>query len=546
MLKNKEGVLDLAAIGRENLKRVHRNFPTALLYEHIINNREAQIAHMGPVVTRTGHSKDRALTDRFIVKEPISEAKVRKTGTFSFMTEEQHERLVYRILAYLQNKEVYVLNCMVCNDANIQIPIRIITETAWHSLFARNMYYPIYNQKNPEEFQPAFSVVHIPGFLAIPEIDGTRSRVCEIINMAQKLVVIGGTNYAGNIRQAIFTMANYLLPSGVLPIRCAANMGSKGDIALFLGREGTGKTTLAIDSERSFVGDNFHGWSEKGVFPYERGCYATALGLNPSKSKTIYECTRRFGSLLENVHINPDTRRLDLDDQGLTSNTRVTFSNAQLLNAIHEKGPHAHPKHLFLVACDASGVLPSIARLSPEQTVYAFLSGYTSKFVKTESGEIHPEFSVQFGQSTHHLPPAEYAKLMMERLKSNNTACWFINTGWIGEPCNKTDRIKIEESRSLIHAAIDGSFKEEDFELDPVFQFEVPTKTALFPEKLVNPRLACRDKGEYELRANQLASEFMKNFKQFEHEVPDNMKEMLSQVLNIEDAIEFDELGFSM
>jgi phosphoenolpyruvate carboxykinase (ATP) len=545
MLKNKEGVMDLVAIGRENLKRVHRNFPTPVLYEHIINNREAQIGHMGPVVTRTGHCKERALTDRFMVKEPVSEAKARKSN-FNFMTEEQHERLVYRILAYLQNKEVYVQNCFVCNDANIKIPIRIITETAWHSLFARNMYYPIFNQENPEEFQPAFSVVHVPGFLSIPETDGTRSRVCEIINMAQKLVIIGGTSYAGNIRQAIFTMVNYLLPSGVLPIRSSSNVGKDGDVALFIGREGTGKTTLAIDPKRAFIGDNFHGWSEKGVFPYERGCYANAFGAGPEISEPIYQSTRTFGSLLENVAINFDTRRLDLNNQSLTSNTRVTFPIVQLPNIITTQGPHGHPKYMFLITCDASGVLPAIARLSPEQTVYGFLSGYTSNVVKTESGEIHPEFSVQFGQSTHHLPPAVYGKLLMERIKANQTSCWFVNTGWIGEPCNKASRIRIEETRALIHAAMEGVFKEEDFELDPVFQFEIPTKSTAFSEKILNPRLACRDKGEYELRANQLAAEFMKNFKQFEHEVPDNMKEMLSQVLNIEDAIEFDELGFSM
>jgi len=546
MIRFKNGALDLVAIGRENLRNVHRNYPKPILYEEIINKREGQISNRGPIVVRTGHFKERTYEDRFIVKEPLGEAKVHWSEKVQPISEEHYNLLLYRLLAYMQNKEVYVQNCLTCPGTPYETPIRIITERAWHSLFARNMYMPILNQKDPQSFNPSFSVIHIPGFHAIPEMDGTRSNSFIIIHMTHKVAIIAGTCYAGDMRQAVFTMLNYILPHDkIFPMRCSSAMNKNGDVALFFGRENTGKTTLAIDSELVFIGDSAHGWTNEGIFNYEAGCYARVLNVSSEHEVELFELTRQFGTVLENVTINPETRRIDRTDASLTDNTRAAFSN-QRLSHVAPKQIQPHPKHIFLVTCDAFGVLPPIARLTHDQAVYGFLSSYSSEFKRTESGQIVPTFNVCFGESSLTFPPSVYARQFSEKIKDHQVTCWLLNTGWIGEPYGKTDRISIDYSRTLVRAAISGQLNQSGFEVDPVFQFEIPLSCPNVPTQVLHPRQLAEDPGEYEVRANRLAMEFMKDFSQFENEMPDHMRAVFSQILHIDDQLNFETLGFSM
>jgi len=546
MIQLKGGVPDLVAIGKENLRNVYRNFPKPKLYEEIIRNKEGQIAYMGPIVVRTGHANERELDDRFIVKEPESEKNVCWGEKVSSISEEKYESLLLRLLSYLQNKEVYVQNCFTCYGSEYQTPIRIITETAWHSLYARNMYTPIYNQERPEEFDPSFSVIHIPGFQSIPEIDGTKTQAFVIIHIGHKLVVVGGTHYAGEIRQAVFTMLNYILPNkNLLPMRCSANMGDDGDVAIFLGRKGTGKTTLAIDESRQFIGDHIHGWGERGIFNFECGSYAKIFNISPKNEKAIFDSTRQFGTILENVSINFETRRIDLNDGGLTDNTRACFSD-EILPFNAGKGIFNHPKNLFLLTIDAFGVLPPIAKLTPDQAVYAFLSSYSSELNKTENGIIEPSFNVCFGDSSLTFEPHVYAKIFHEKILNHKVKCWLVNTGWIGEPYGKVDQIKLSITRDIIRAAIKGKLDNVEFENDPLFKFDIPLTCPGVPTEMLNPRNIAKNKGEYEIRANRLASEFINDFTKFQEFMPGSMGDILSHVLTMDNDLNFDELGFSM
>jgi len=388
LIDRKDGIPDFVVIGRKYLKVVHRNLPTPLLYEQIIKNREGQVSHMGPVVVRTGDFAERSLTDKFIVKEPVSEEKVPWGDENRPISEERFNNLLYRLLAYMQNKEVYVQYCYAGRDSDYRTSIRFITETAWHNLFVRNMFVPIHDVEDFEAYDPDFTVVHIPGFHAMPEVDGTGSSAFVIISLGQKTAFICGTHYGGEIRQVVFTILNYLLPlESVFPLRCSANIGPDGDVAIFMGRGGTGKTTLAVDPERRLIGDHAHGWSDKGLFDFERGSYARVMKISKEEETEIFSCTRKFGSILENVSIDLETRRVDLNDDALTDNTRAVYPNTHIPNAFVD-GVCDHPRNIFLLTCDALGVMPPIARLSPELAVYAFLSGYTSRFIETESGPV--------------------------------------------------------------------------------------------------------------------------------------------------------------
>ena len=544
-----ETSLNLENFGRKHLRRIHRNLPTPVLYEKIVTNREGQLSHLGPIVIRTGHYSELLPEDKFIVKDSFSEEKVFWSDEKNELSENHFNTLFHRLAAYLHDKEVYVQDCFLGSVSEHQIPIRIITETAWHSLFARNMYYQIHDLEQLEAFSPEFTIIHIPGFNAIPEIDGTNSSAFVIFNLSQKLILIGGASYAGEIKQAVFTVASYLLPESVFCMRCAANVGPEGDVAIFLGREETGKTALAVDPNRRLLGDHVHGWTDKGIYNMEWGGYAKLFDLSPEEQPYIYDCTRRFGTLLENVTIDPDTRRTELSDGSLTKNTRAVYPISHLPNAIHS-GLYDPPKNLFLLTCDAFGVLPAIARLTPEQAAYAFLSAYTSKFTQTESGEFEPQvmFNVCFGDTALALPAYAYGMQLLERIKANNTQCWLMNTGWIGEPSHKGERIRLKHSRALVSAVLTGAFNGVEFETDPVFQYELPKTCPGFdiPQKILNPREAAADDGDYELRANRLVAEFMKDFAQFEDKMPEDMRTMLSQIISVDDTLDLEEFGFSM
>lgn len=535
--------------GLKHLGQIRRNLTTGILYEEIVNHREGQIAHLGPMVVRTGHDAEISVTDKFIVKDPVSEKKVFWSEEKNELSESFFNNLYNRLLAYMHNKDAYVQDCMIGSVPEYQIPVRIVTETAWHSLFARNLFYQIKDQESLREFNPAFTVIHVPGFHAIPELDGTNSASFVIISLEKKVVLIGGTSYAGEIKQAVFTIVNYLMSESVFIMRSAANVGPEGDVAIFMGREETGKTTLAVDPERRLLGDHSHGWSEKGIFNLDWGGYAKICRINEQEQPYIYACTRKFGTLLENVTIDPYTRRLDLNDNSLTENTRAAYPISHLPNIVRE-GIFDHPKNIFLLTCDAFGVLPPIARLTPEQAVYAFLSAYTSKFRHTETGEIVPEvmFNICFGDVSLGLPAYVYGQKLMEKIKTHNIRCWLMNTGWSGEPSTRGKRISIACSRTLIRAAISGALDRLEWEIDPVFQFEVLKQSPdpSIPAQILNPRQAAADPGEYEMRANRLVAEFVKDFSQFEGNVPEDMRSMLSQIITVDDTFDFDEYDFTM
>ncbi len=540
---------DIRIPGLKHFRQIRRNLTTASLYEEIIQHREGQIAHLGPMVVRTGHDAEMAPSDKFIVTDAISEKAVFWSEEKNGLSENFFNTLYNRLLAYMQNKDAYVQDCLAGSVAEYQVPIRIITETAWHGLFARNMFYQIKDPAQMEQFDPAFTVIHVPGFHAVPELDGTNSAAFVIISLEKKIVLIGGTSYAGEIKHAVFTLISYLMPDSVFTMRCAANVGPEGDVAIFLGREETGKTTLAVDPERRLLGDHAHGWSDKGIFNLEWGGYAKLYNIKEQDQPFIFACTRKFGTLLENVTIDPDTRQLDLADSSLTENTRAAYPISHLPNAIRH-GLFSHPRHMFLLTCDAFGVLPPIARLTPEQAVYAFLSAYTSKFKQAETGEIEPEvmFNICFGDSVLALPAYTYGQKLLERIRASNVKCWLLNTGWSGEPANRGERISIQHSRALIRAAISGAFDRVEWEIDPIFQFEVPRQSPdeSVPAGILNPRTAAVDEGEYVMRANRLVAEFIKDFARFENNVPEEMRSMLSQIISIDDTFEFDEYDFTM
>jgi phosphoenolpyruvate carboxykinase (ATP) len=541
--------LDLEYYGRKHLKRIYRNLPTPMLYEKIISNREGQIAHLGPVVVRPGQSAEISAEDKFVVKDPYSTDKIIWGEEKNSLSENHFNILFHRLLAYMHDKEAYVQDCLIGSVKEYQTPIRIVTETAWHSLFSRSMFYQIKDLKALESFSPKFTIIHAPGFTSIPELEGTRSSSFVILNLSQKLMLIGGSGYAGEIKHAVFTIANYLMPESVFCMRGSANAGPDGDVAIFLGREETGKTALAVDPERKLIADHTLGWSDKGIFSLEWGGYAKALNMTKEKQPTIYDCTRRFGTLLENVTIDPETRRIDLTDKSLTENTRVVYPISHLLNS-ERGGIFAHPKNLFLLTCDAFGVLPPIAKLTADQAIYAFMSAYTSKPSTSSSGEIEPQvmFSVCFGDTLLALPAHAYGKRLMENIKKNNITCWLLNTGWSGEPCTRSERIPMDYSRALVRAAVSGALEKVSFEIDPLFQFEIPCECpgGLIPSKILNPRETAEDSGEYELRAMRLVAEFTKDFEKYGQLMPEEMREMMSQILSLGETMEWEEMGISI
>ena len=549
LINKKDGITDFVTLGRNYLKVVHRNLPTPLLYEHIIKNREGQISHMGPAVVRTGDFAERPLTDKFIVKDPVSEEKVPWGDENRPISEEQFDQLEHRLLSYMQNKEVYVQYSYAGRDSDYRTSFRFITETAWHNLFVRNMFIPIDDVEDFEAYDPDFTVVHIPGFHAIPEVDGTGSSAFVIVSLAQKTAFICGSHYGGEIRQVVFTILNYLLPlNSVFPMRCSANIGPDGDVAIFMGRGGTGKTTLAVDPERKLIGDHAHGWSDQGIFNFERGSYARVLNLSKEEEPQIFACTQKFGTILENVSIDLETRRVDLNDDALTDNTRAVYPDSHIPYDFVE-GAADHPKNIFLLTCDALGVMPPIARLSPELAVYAFLSGYTSRFSSTAPGPVETDihFDNCFGETALTLPADVYGNLLMEKIIKFNVTCWLINTGWLGEPRGVGERINIAQTRKLIHAAVSGQLDRVGYETDPIFSFEIPNECPGVPASILNPRKVAGNQGEYELRAVQLAKKFKEDFSRYESKMPDNMRTMLLDVLSFDDSFDMlEEFNFSI
>ena len=513
--------------GLTNLNSVYWNLPTEALVEEIVFRREGQISAMGPVVVNTGKYTSRAAADKFIAREPSSEDQVwwgeynRPIGADTFA------EVYNRMQGFLQGKDVFVQDCYAGAQAEYRLPIRIITEHAWHSMFARNMFILPQSRDEYRQHVPDFTVLAVPSFTAYEPIDSTRTGTFILLNFDQRLCIIGGTGYAGEIKKAVFTVLNYLLPlQGVMSMHCSANLGPDGDTALFFGLSGTGKTTLSADPSRGLIGDDEHGWSDEGVFNVENGCYAKVIQLSPTAEPKIYSAIHRFGSILENVVYDPFTRMIDLDDDRHTENTRASYPLAFIDNAVASK-QGGHPANILFLTCDAQGVMPPIARLSPDQALYHFISGYTSKVAGTEAGVgAQPEitFSTCFGAPfmVHH--PWVYADLLKRKILRHDSTCWLINTGWVGGPYGIGKRISIRHTRALLSAALSGALDDVDYYVDPVFGFEVPRTCPGIPEEVLYPARAWQDEATYWAMYRQLAARFVGNFRKFAPDCPPELE----------------------
>jgi phosphoenolpyruvate carboxykinase (ATP) len=513
--------------GLSNLRKVYWNLPSEALYEEIVFRNEGKIALLGPLIVNTGKHTARAANDKVIVRESTTQDKIWWGEYNRPYSPELFNDLFNRVQGFLQGRDIFVQDCFAGADPSYRFPIRIITEYAWHSLFSRNMFLIPKISEDYRQHVPEFTVICVPSFKAFPPLDGTTSNTIIIINFEQKLCIIGNSAYAGEIKKSIFTIMNYLLPlNGVMPMHCSANMGQQSDTALFFGLSGTGKTTLSADPKRRLIGDDEHGWSDNGIFNFESGCYAKVISLSASAEPQIYACTRKFGTILENVIYDPVTRYIDLDDDSITENTRASYPLEYIENALPEmRGPH--PKNIILLTCDASGVMPPIAKLTTDQALYHFISGYTAKIAGTEIGlgeEPEITFSTCIGGPfmVHH--PATYADLLKRKIERYGVNCWLINTGWVGGPYSIGKRISIHYTRLILDAALSGAIVGTEYSKDPIFSFMVPKHCPGVPDEILDPALSWSNTEAYLKKYRGLASRFIDNFKKFESSVPEEVK----------------------
>jgi phosphoenolpyruvate carboxykinase (ATP) len=509
--------------GLMNLNAAYWNLSTEALYEEIIFRREGHLTLLGPVVVSTGKHTARSATDKFIVREGTTEDKIWWGEYNRPFSQDKFDELVGRLQGYLQGKDVFVQDCFVGADPQYRMPIRIITEDAWQAFFARNMFLLPKTNEEYRRHVPEFTLIAAPSFQGLPQIDATATNTFIVLDFSKKLCIIGNSAYAGEIKKSIFTILNYILPlEGVMPMHCSANIGKDGDTAIFFGLSGTGKTTLSADPERGLIGDDEHGWSDDGVFNFEGGCYAKVIQLSPTAEPQIYACTRKFGTILENVVYDPVTRMIDLDDPKFTENTRASYPLDYIENAVPEK-LGGHPKNIILLTCDASGVMPPIAKLTPDQTLYQFISGYTSKIAGTEVGlgkEPEMTFSACFGGPfmVHH--PYFYADLLKRKILKYGVNCWLVNTGWVGGPYGVGKRISIKYTRGLLNAALTGKLLKVKYNVDPVFGFGIPETCDEIPSSVLSPAASWPSKETYMQKYKQLASRFIENFRRFEAGCP--------------------------
>ena len=501
--------------------RYRRNLSRASLYEEAVRRSEGLIAAEGPLACQTGKHTGRSPNDRFIVKEPSSDGEIGWGAVNRPMELRHFEALKQDFLASLQGAELFMLDCYAGADPKYRLPIRVITQHAWHSLFARNLFIVDPDPAQPGTVQEPFTIIDSPSFKADPARHGTRTEVVIALNLAERLVLIGGSAYAGEMKKSVFSTLNYLLPrQGVLSMHCSANVGSAGDVALFFGLSGTGKTTLSSDPERGLIGDDEHGWSDHGVFNFEGGCYAKTIRLSAEAEPQIYATTRRFGTVLENVIVDEKSRRLNLDDDSLTENTRAAYPISFIDNAVMG-GQAGHPRNIVMLTADAFGVLPPISRLSADAAMYHFLSGYTAKVAGTEEGVTEPRatFSTCFGAPFLPLPPGRYAKMLGEKIARHNAKVWLVNTGWTGGPYGTGSRIRIKDTRAMIRAALSGALDAVSYQKDPLFNLDIPTSCPGVPAAVLNPRGTWPRAADYDQRAGKLAQMFADNFKNFENDV---------------------------
>lgn len=497
--------------------RVAWNLTVPALYEHAVRRREGMIVEGGPLDVITVPHTGRSPQDKFIVREPSSEPHIWWGPHNRPIEPELFERLHKRMLQFLDGKELFVQDVFVGADPLCRRHVRVITEYAWHSLFARTMFIVPDDAALPTH-TPEFTVIDAPSFLAKPVEEGTRSEVFILMNLATKLVLIGGTTYGGEIKKSVFTLLNYLYPlEGVLSMHCSANVGSDGDVALFFGLSGTGKTTLSIDPDRALIGDDEHGWSDRGIFNFEGGSYAKTIRLSPEGEPQIYGTTRMFGTILENVVMDPVTRRLDLDDDSLTENTRAAYPLTFMPN-VWRSGVAGHPRTIVFLTCDAFGIMPPIARLTPDQAMYHFLAGYTAIVAGTEKGVTSPKatFSACFGAPFMAQRPTVYAQMLGERIHQHKTAVYLINTGWSGGAQGEGgERIRLAHTRAMVRAALTGALEGVPASADPVFGIQVPGQVPGVPPEVLQPRATWSDPAAYDARARDLGRMFKKAFAEF-------------------------------
>ncbi|MDX1484607.1 MAG: phosphoenolpyruvate carboxykinase [Alphaproteobacteria bacterium] len=512
--------------GIKGVRTAYWNLAEPVLYEESIRRSEGLLAPGGALVVETGEYTGRSPKDKFIVEEATSRDNIWWGAVNQSISEANYAAIRQKILDYYVDRDLFIQDCYAGADVDYRLNVRVVTETAWHALFTRNMFI-----QPPDDalqsFAPAFTILHAPGLNVDPATDGTNSDICVVVNFGSREVLITGTWYAGEIKKSVFSILNYLLPAeGVMPMHCSANVSDQGSAAIFFGLSGTGKTTLSADGSRILVGDDEHGWSDNGIFNFEGGCYAKAIRLSAEAEPEIFATTHRFGTVLENVVIDPETRALDFDSETLTENTRVSYP-IEFIPNISDTLTTGHPEHIVMLTADAFGVLPPISRMTPDQAMYHFLSGYTARVAGTERGVTEPEatFSTCFGAPFMPRHPTVYAKLLGERIARHETNCWLVNTGWTGGAYGVGSRMKIAHTRAMLRAALAGKLNDVPMTPDPNFGVLVPADCPDVPKEVLNPKSTWSDKSAYDKTAHDVARMFEENFKAYEPEVSDSVKE---------------------
>ncbi len=504
-------------LGLKTDKNVYWNLSGPALYEESLARKEGHIAAGGPLVVETGKHTGRSPNDRFFVETDDSKGNIWWSAGNKGISEEKFDNLYKKALEYAKDKDLFVRDAYVGANPATRLIVRAVSTFAWHSMFLKNMFIEPAREEL-KGLKPEFTVLCLPRMKADPKVDGTASETAILVNTKKKIVLIVGTEYAGENKKCIFTIMNYLLPlKGIMTMHCSANIGDKNDTAVFFGLSGTGKTTLSADVSRGLIGDDEHGWDDEGIFNFEGGCYAKVIKLSKEAEPQIHSTTERFGTVLENVVFDPIDGKLDLDSEKLTENTRACYPLNFISNAVEsKKGPH--PKNIIFLTCDAFGVMPPISKLNPEQALYHFISGYTARVAGTEKGVSEPQstFSTCFGGPFMPLHPSVYGELLKEKIKKHNVDCWLVNTGWGGGSYGTGKRISIKYTRALLNAALSGKLAKVKFAKDAIFGFDVPQECEGVPSEILNPRDTWADKADYDKKYKALAKSFVENFKKYE------------------------------
>ncbi|MGB0931474.1 MAG: phosphoenolpyruvate carboxykinase (ATP) [Chitinophagales bacterium] len=523
---------DLSKLGFKDTTLLWNLSPAALI-EKTLTLGQGELTDSGALLIKTGEFTGRSPKDRYIVKDKTTEDTIDWGDVNIAIDTAYYDRLYKKVISHFNSlEEVYVRDAYACYNANYRTNIRVVTEYPWQNLFAYNMF--LRPSKNEvKTIEPEWTVLAASGCMADPETDGTRQHNFAIINFTERKIIIGGTGYTGEIKKGIFSVLNCVLPirRGVLPMHCSANVGRRGDTALFFGLSGTGKTTLSADPNRQLIGDDEHGWSESSVFNFEGGCYAKCINLSKETEPQIYGAIK-FGALLENLNFIEGTRTIDFEDTSITENTRVSYPLYHIENTAYNLRV-AIPQNVFFLTCDAFGVLPPISKLNPAQAMYHFLSGYTAKVAGTEEGVTEPmaTFSACFGLPFLPLHPTRYAEMLGRKLADANTNVWLVNTGWTGGPYGVGHRMRLSDTRTMIGAALNGKLDHVKYENDPIFGLSVPTHCPDVPDYLLNPRNTWQDKSAYDKKANYLAQLFNQNFGKYADKASDKIKAVAPKML---------------